>query len=308
MKITQEAPSFSDNNVAQRKLSGNAGFGRRYVKPSEGPLAVVPRVDPDVLEHYALRLGETVGVAVAHGVPAAERARVAEHHVALRLRDAVADLERGAPRPRRAALEEDALERKRAAMPLRRDLPAVTGPCLRRERVVARDAEAVLDYHVGAFAHVERVVFAQIVNVLQSVLLTEGPQMIKTPTWYVFRMFRDHQDAQLVNSCIETKTIGEEEEFMVPNLTESASVDQDGRLLITIGNLSADEAYPVNTHITGFSAKKASAQILTGQMADRNTFDEPDTVKTQPFAVELADGDLSFTIPAHSVVTITLEQ
>ena len=174
-----------------------------------------------------------------------------------------------------------------------------------RDALVAAITLNIFNKHCD---RVKMACLAQIVNVLQSVLLTEGPQMIKTPTWYVFRMFRDHQDAQLVNSCIETKTIGEEEEFMVPNLTESASVDQDGRLLITIGNLSADEAYPVNTHITGFSAKKASAQILTGQMADRNTFDEPDTVKTQPFAVELADGDLSFTIPAHSVVTITLEQ
>ena len=95
---------------------------------------------------------------------------------------------------------------------------------------------------------------------------------------------------------------------MVPNLTESASVDKDGRLLITIGNLSAAEDYPVNTHITGFDAKKVSAQILAGQMTDKNTFDEPDTVKTQPCALELKDGNLSFTLPAHSIITITLEQ
>jgi alpha-N-arabinofuranosidase len=52
---------------------------------------------------------------------------------------------------------------------------------------------------------------AQMVNVLQSVILTEGPQMVKTPTWHVFDLFKEHQDAQLVESRIETEMIGEEE-------------------------------------------------------------------------------------------------
>ena len=174
-----------------------------------------------------------------------------------------------------------------------------------RDALVAAITLNIFNKHCD---RVKMACLAQIVNVLQSVLLTEGPQMIKTPTWYVFRMFREHQDAQLVSSCIETQTIGEEAQYMVPNLTESASVDKNGRLQITIGNLSATEDYPVNTHITGFSAKKVSAQILTGQMADKNTCDEPDTVKTQPLALDLQNGDLSFTMPAHSVITITLEQ
>lgn len=174
-----------------------------------------------------------------------------------------------------------------------------------RDALVAAITLNIFNKHCD---RVKMACLAQIVNVLQSVLLTEGPQMIKTPTWYVFRMFREHQDAQLVSSCIETQTIGEEAQYMVPNLTESASVDQNGRLQITIGNLSATEDYPVNTHITGFNAKKVSAQILTGQMSDKNTFDEPDTVKTQPLALDLQNGDLSFTMPAHSVITITLEQ
>ena len=149
---------------------------------------------------------------------------------------------------------------------------------------------------------------AQMINVLQSVILTEGPQMIKTPTWHVFRLFRDHQDAQLLQSHIDTKQIGEDEEYMVPNLSESASLDPDGRLQITIGNLSAAESYPVNTHIAGFKAKKASAMILTGGMRDMNTFDEPETVKAEAFDVTLTGGDLSFTVPPCSVLKITMEQ
>ncbi len=149
---------------------------------------------------------------------------------------------------------------------------------------------------------------AQMVNVLQSVILTEGPQMVKTPTWYIFHMFRDHQDSELVQSFIETKMIGEDEEYMVPNLTESASVDAEGRLQITIGNLSADESYPVETQIDGFEAKTVFAKILTGGMRDKNTFEEPDAVKEEVFeGASYQDGKLSFEIPACSVISFTLE-
>ena len=85
-------------------------------------------------------------------------------------------------------------------------------------------------------------------------------------------------------------------------------MDADGRLQITIGNLSVTESYPVNTHIAGFNAKKASAMILTGGMRDMNTFEDPDTVRTEAFEVTLRDGELSFTVPPCSVLKITMEQ
>ena len=90
--------------------------------------------------------------------------------------------------------------------------------------------------------------------------------MIKTPTYHVFNMYSAHQDATLVDSYIETEKIGLEEEYMVPNLSESASVDADGKLQITIVNLSATESYPVETRLIGFSGEKVSAEILCEEM------------------------------------------
>ena len=148
---------------------------------------------------------------------------------------------------------------------------------------------------------------AQMVNVLQSVILTDGPRMIKTPTWHVFNMFKDHQDADLVESSIETGLVGEGD-YKVPNLTESASVDAEGRLQITIGNLSLTEDCPVETSIVGFAGKKACACILRGAMDAKNTFEEPDAVQSEEYKVELTDGGLSFTVPACSIVKITVEE
>ena len=155
---------------------------------------------------------------------------------------------------------------------------------------------------------VKMAAIAQMVNVLQSVILTEGPQMVKTPTWHVFDLFKEHQDAQLVESRIETEMIGEEEEWMVPNLSESASVSADGKLQITLGNLSVTEDYPVSTQITGYAGRKVSARILTGAMRDKNTFEAPDTVASREFELTIGNGNLEFTIPACSVLHITVEE
>ena len=149
---------------------------------------------------------------------------------------------------------------------------------------------------------------AQMVNVLQSVILTDGPRMVKTPTWHVFNLFKDHQEAQLVDSSIETVQIGETEEFMVPNLTESASIDPEGRLVITVGNLSVTEDYPVDTVITGFEGQKVSAEILQGPMQAMNTFEEPEAVIAKEFAVVQTGDGVAFTIPACSVVRIIVEK
>lgn len=73
---------------------------------------------------------------------------------------------------------------------------------------------------------------AQLVNVLQAVILTEGEKMLLTPTYHVFKMYRCHQDAELLHSSLETELIGAEEENRVPNLNESVSLGTDGKFTL----------------------------------------------------------------------------
>lgn len=146
---------------------------------------------------------------------------------------------------------------------------------------------------------------AQIVNVLQAVILTEGEKMVKTPTYHVFNMYKYHQDADLVESSIETETIGSGGEWRVPNLTESASVDQDGRIHITLTNLSATEDYDIEAQIEGDEVRSVSATILSGEMHDMNTFEEPECVQQQKFEeIQLSGSTLLFRIPRCSVLHI----
>lgn len=144
---------------------------------------------------------------------------------------------------------------------------------------------------------------AQMVNVLQAVLLTEGERMIKTPTYHVFDMYKYHQDAMLVDSSIETETIGIEEEYQVPNLTESVSVDEKGLVHITVTNLSPDKDYEVETILVEQKAKKVCGEIVTEEMHAMNTFENDRKVEKKIYdKAEITKKGLKFVIPACSVL------
>ncbi|HEY8500538.1 MAG TPA: alpha-L-arabinofuranosidase C-terminal domain-containing protein, partial [Clostridia bacterium] len=147
---------------------------------------------------------------------------------------------------------------------------------------------------------------AQLVNVLQSVILTEGKKMILTPTYHVFEMYKEHQDAVLLDSFIETNPIGTEN-YTVPNLHESVSMDSDGRINITLCNLSVDESYKIDAEIIGMKVNNITGRVLTGDMAEHNTFEEPDRVKPKEFSsFSITEKGFYLEIPAVSVVSLSL--
>lgn len=148
---------------------------------------------------------------------------------------------------------------------------------------------------------------AQIVNVLQSVILTEGTAMILTPTYHIFDMYQFHHDAMLVESFIESEEIGQEEEFLVPNLTESVSLSEDGFMHVTVTNASLSETYPVRALVTGNCTGSIKGQIVTGEMHQKNTFEQPNCVEIKEFTdfVSTEDG-FEFRIPPCSVVHLAV--
>ena len=95
---------------------------------------------------------------------------------------------------------------------------------------------------------------------------------------------------------------------MVPNLTESVSVDANGVLHITMTNVDLEKAYLVEAVLLGKEVGEIKAEIVTGHMQDKNTFENPDLVKPAPFEdCSIQDNCLTIRIPSKSVVLITLE-
>ena len=148
---------------------------------------------------------------------------------------------------------------------------------------------------------------AQLVNVLQSVILTDGADMILTPTYHVFEMFKAHQEATLVDSFIKTKEVGLDENTTVPNISESVSVAEDGTYTITMANLSLDEDYEIDTQFIGDKPTSAQGRVLTGAMNAHNTFEAPETVSPVALNVAVTESGLQFKLPARSVVSITVK-
>lgn len=149
---------------------------------------------------------------------------------------------------------------------------------------------------------------AQMVNVLQAVLLTDGDKMVKTPTWHAFSLYQYHQDAELVESDLETKEVGLEEGYMIPNLTESVSLGKDGKLHVTLTNASLKESAEIEMVLAETQVKSVKGRVLTGDMRAHNTFEAPDVVHTAEFdAVSANGGTVTFTAPACSVLHLEVE-
>ncbi|MDD3278967.1 MAG: alpha-L-arabinofuranosidase C-terminal domain-containing protein [Lachnospiraceae bacterium] len=150
---------------------------------------------------------------------------------------------------------------------------------------------------------------AQLVNVLQSVILTEGPRMLLTPTYHVFHMYKHHQDAELLDSCLDgAETIGEEEDYMVPNLSESVSLGKDGMITITLNNLSAEAASDMDIAFAQLKPAEVKASILTQEMHAHNTFQDPEKVKEQEFTAFTTDAEgIHCVIPPCSVLSFRVK-
>lgn len=150
---------------------------------------------------------------------------------------------------------------------------------------------------------------AQMVNVLQSVLLTEGDKMVKTPTYHVFHMYRYHQGAELLSSTLVGVKETGEGEWTVPEVTEAVSKDKDGILTITLNNLSFEEKKTLHINLSEMGYKVREASIVTGEVQAHNTFECPDLVKEEGFtSYKVTEHGLDVELPAASVTMLRLDK
>jgi len=189
------------------------------------------------------------------------------------------------------------------------DVEPGTNPGFLYQQNTLRDA-LVAGIHLHLFhSHAERVHMAnlaQTINVLQAVLLTDGPTLIKTPTWHVFEMYKGHQDAlhiPLHLSCSEYTLEGK----TLPALHASASKAADGSVLLTLCNLHPTEAQLLTVNL-GTDFTSVTGRTLTASALDaHNTAMSPHTVAPQPLVgAILSSNTLRLEVPTASVTAIIL--
>jgi alpha-N-arabinofuranosidase len=158
--------------------------------------------------------------------------------------------------------------------------------------------------------HADRVFMANIaqtINVLQAVILTEGAQMILTPTYHVFDLYKVHQNAVKLPVYVESESVSG-----LPAVSVSASEDEAGKMSLSLTNIDIEKEQEVRIDLRGYvlsSSVNLRAQIVTSENAtDHNTFEKPDTVNLADFkGFSIAYGKLSATLPPKSAVTIELK-
>ena len=173
-----------------------------------------------------------------------------------------------------------------------------------RDAIIAGVSLNVFNQHSD---RVKMANIAQLVNVLQSVILTDGENMILTPTYHVFDLYKDHQDATLLASYIENETIGTEAD-KIPMLSQSVSVSEDGTINVTLVNTSDDKAEEVKVITVEKSAGEVSGKILTGEMHDHNTFTDKEKVKLADYTDFKVESDgVVMQVPAMSVINLKIK-
>ncbi|MFT4023658.1 MAG: alpha-L-arabinofuranosidase C-terminal domain-containing protein [Flavihumibacter sp.] len=148
---------------------------------------------------------------------------------------------------------------------------------------------------------------AQIINVLQAVILTDKAKMILTPTYHVMEMYNVHQDATLIPLKVLTPDYVYEKES-IPAITVSASTDKAGKTHVSLTNIDAHKTITVNIPLAGIKATGCTGRILqSAKLQDYNSFDQPNKVAPAAFnGAAVKNNVLSVKMPAASVVVLEL--
>ena len=160
-------------------------------------------------------------------------------------------------------------------------------------------------------AHADRVRMtniAQMVNVLQAMILTDKDKMILTPTYHTYDLYKPFQNATSLPTAIKSNpkyTLGSSS---IPGLSVSAARAVDGKIYVALVNANPKDELDVAVDLGGQKVSGAKGRILTSKAMDaHNTFEKPETIKPASFSASAKNGKLSVKLPAKSVVVVAVE-
>jgi alpha-N-arabinofuranosidase len=175
-----------------------------------------------------------------------------------------------------------------------------------RDALIAGSTLNIFNNHCD---RVKAAALAQTINVLQSLILTDAEKMVLTPTYYVFDMYKVHQDAKYLAIKLESPDYVVNGKS-IPAVNASASQDSSGKIHISLVNLDMHNTITLSTSLKDIHWNSVKGQILTSaNITDVNTFQQPDKLHLVNFTGAAKGGDkLVVVMPPKSVVTLELEK
>ena len=117
------------------------------------------------------------------------------------------------------------------------------------------------------------------VNVLQAMILTRGPQLLLTPTYYVFELYTVHHDAVLLPLTIMDAGYYFFGTDSVPAVSATASRDRRGVTHLTMTNLDPNQPRTIMAEVRGLKVTGATGRILTAPAINSyNSVERPKVV------------------------------
>lgn len=157
--------------------------------------------------------------------------------------------------------------------------------------------------------HAEKVVMAnvaQLINCIQTLFLAHEDRFCLTPTYHVFRMYRDHQGGQSVRTEFQAPRVGYSSGGVVR--TAGSATRKERSITVTFVNTHLSE--PMETDLLLGTSKAVSARgeaLAVNDVHVANTFEAPDRVKPAPFEVRVSNGMVHCTAPPASVVKVVVQ-
>jgi alpha-N-arabinofuranosidase len=149
---------------------------------------------------------------------------------------------------------------------------------------------------------------AQMINVLQAMIMTDKEKMVLTPTYYVFKMYLPFQDATFVPVTFNAGTYTNGN-ITLPRVDAIAAKDKTGKLWLEITNVDPNKPVEIEVNLVGMTAKSAAGETLTAPKVDSvNSFGAPNTVVPKPISAKVQGGKLSMKLEPKSVTVIAVEQ
>jgi len=149
---------------------------------------------------------------------------------------------------------------------------------------------------------------AQMVNVLQAMIMTDKERMIMTPTYHVFKMYLPFQGASSIPVMFNAGTYTNGN-ITLPRVDAIAARDTKGTLWLAVTNLDPNRPVEIDATIVGMNARSLVGEMMTAAKVDSvNTFDAPNTVIPKPVSATMQGGRLPLRLPPKSVTVVSVEQ
>jgi alpha-N-arabinofuranosidase len=159
--------------------------------------------------------------------------------------------------------------------------------------------------------HAERVRaanIAQMINVLQAMIITDKERMILTPTYHVFRMYVPFQDATFVPVTLDAGSYTHRD-ITLPRVDAIAAKDAAGTLWLSVTNVDPTRPIEIAARVAGISPRTAVGEVLTAPAVDSvNTFDAPRTVAPEAVSATLQGDQIVVTLKPKSVTVLSVRQ